>query len=601
MTTLPALADGSAQSASALARCGATRGSRRAVLNAALAAGTATSPLWTLLTGCASGGGPPPAASAPGFDAWAEGLAADRVRLSPPLATLWQYFDGAEQQAMDRQLPSQQAGYFGAQVPLATKGLAQVQRFDAARLTASQRVEAATLRWSLQSALDLAPYEDHTFSFNQFHGTHLFIVYVLTSMHPMRRPSDVDTWLARLERAGGSIDEGRNRAQAALDRGLLPPRFIVERSRAQVAAFLAPAAAQNVLVAHLERRTVAMKDLGATQRQAVIARATALVETQVRPAYQRLGPWMDALLPRCGDDAGLWRLPGGEAAYAAALAANTTTTMSAREIRDVGLREVARIEAEMDRVLRSLGRTRGSVNERFAALENELQPPPCADPRPALLARYEAFVREAQERARPLFNRTPRAAVIVEREPALSEATAAANYNSPAPDGSRPGVFRVPLPGPRFEVMGMKSVTVHETVPGHHFQIALLQEQAALPALAAARCVRWRLGLCRRLGAVCRGACHRAGVVRRRPAFAAGGAGIAALPGPSPGGGHRAACLSLDAPAGHRLRHPGPGSGALRGLAGAGLLLHGGHAAHPGHARAGAPHAGYAFQLASLS
>jgi len=74
--------------------------------------------------------------------------------------------------------------------------------------------------------------------------------------------------------------------------------------------------------------------------------------------------------------------------------------------------------------------------------------------------------------------------VIVEREPALTEATAAASYNSPAPDGSRPGVFRMPLPGPSYGIMRMKSLTVHETVPGHHFQVALLQEQASLP--------RWR-------------------------------------------------------------------------------------------------------------
>lgn len=462
----------------------ASQDSRRAALRAVLAAGATASPLWALLTGCASGGAKPPVADAPDFDAWAEALAAERVRLSPHLATFWQYFSGAEQQAMDRQLRTERVGFSGMRVPLATTGLAQLERFDTAKLTSKQRLEAATLRWVMQSDLSTAPFEDHTFSFNQFRGTHLLVVNLLTSWHPMRRSSDVDNWLARLELAGGRIDEGRARAQTALDRGLLPPRFIVERSRAQVGAFLAPAAAQNVLVENLERRSAAIPDLGADQREAAIKRATLLVETQVRPAYQRLGQWMDELLPQCGDDAGLWRLPGGEDAYAAALADNTTTTMSAREIHDMGLREVARIEAEMDQVLRGLGRTQGSVNERFAALEKELQPLPGADPRPALLARYEAYVREAQERARPLFNLKPRAAVIVEREPALTEATAAASYNAPAPDGSRPGVFRRPLPGPLFETMRMKSLTVHETVPGHHFQIALQQEQAALP--------RWR-------------------------------------------------------------------------------------------------------------
>ena len=136
---------------------------------------------------------------------------------------------------------------------------------------------------------------------------------------------------------------------------------------------------------------------------------------------------------------------------------------------------VARIEAEMDRVLRSLGRSKGSVTARFDALEAELQPLASTDARATLLQRYEAMVREAQERARPLFNLKPRAPVIVEREPPLTEATAAASYTAPAPDGSRPGVFHVPLPGPQFAVLCMKTLAVHETVPGHHFQVALQQ------------------------------------------------------------------------------------------------------------------------------
>jgi uncharacterized protein (DUF885 family) len=101
-----------------------------------------------------------------------------------------------------------------------------------------------------------------------------------------------------------------------------------------------------------------------------------------------------------------------------------------------------------------------------------------------LLARYADYVREAQERAAPLFNITPRAPVLVQRVPALTERTASAYYTTPTPDGTRPGIFWAPLPGPTFNVMGMKSLAVHEAVPGHHFQLALQQEQAGLP--------RWR-------------------------------------------------------------------------------------------------------------
>ena len=114
----------------------------------------------------------------------------------------------------------------------------------------------------------------------------------------------------------------------------------------------------------------------------------------------------------------------------------------------------------------------------------ELQPPADPDPRPALLANYAAYVREAQERARPLFGRVPRAPVEVRRVSPLIERTAAASYTAPAPDGSMPGIFWVPLPGPRYAMLGMKSLAVHEAVPGHHFQFALLGEDRALPRWA---------------------------------------------------------------------------------------------------------------------
>lgn len=196
---------------------------------------------------------------------------------------------------------------------------AQLDRFDSRQLTPTQRIEAATLRWSLQSDLDAAPYEDHTCDFNQFCGAHLWGILLFRQWHPMPPASDIDNRLAR--------------------------------------------------------RRAAMPGLGATERQAATAQAVARVETQVRPAYQRLASWMDDLLPRCGSDAGLWRCADGEAAYAAEWAVHTTTAMGAREIHAIGLQEVARIEAEMDRVLRSLGRSQGSVSARFDALEAELQPP----------------------------------------------------------------------------------------------------------------------------------------------------------------------------------------------------------------------------------
>jgi uncharacterized protein (DUF885 family) len=251
-----------------------------------------------------------------------------------------------------------------------------------------------------------------------------------------------------------------------------------------VKAFLAQGEVDNDIVAGLVRRSARIDGLAPEARDAAVREASTLVQQRVRPALQRVAAFMEELLPKTNADAGLWRLPEGDKAYAHALAQFTTTRMSAEQIHALGLREVARIEGEMDRVLKGLNRSEGTVLERMRALNRELQPPAEPDPRPLLLERYNAAVRDAQQRAQALFNLKPVAPVEVRRVPALTERTASAHYTTPAPDGSRPGVFWMPLPGPSFNMLGLRSLAVHEAVPGHHFQLALQQEQTSLP--------RWR-------------------------------------------------------------------------------------------------------------
>ena len=428
------------------------------------------------------------AAAAAGFSAWAETFAANWVRESAEFATFTQYFSGAEQAALERQLTPQTPARRARQQALAREGLARVAAYEAAtgaaQLSPVQRTEAAVLRWSLQRTLEGAPFEDHTFLFNQMGGPQVRLVAFMSEAHPMRRPDDLAAFMARLRLVDVRMDEAIARSRAAAEKGYLPPRFILERARTQVQEFLKPEAAQNLYVETLKTRSLRIQNLPAADREQAIAEATELAEKRIKPAWQRLEAFMNELHPRTTADAGLWRLPGGDKAYAAALANFTTTNLSADEIHAIGLREVARIEAEMDAVLKAMGRLDGSVKDRMAALEAELQPPAEPDPRPGLIDKHRAYVADNIRRAGAFFNLLPKAPVEVQREPALTEKTAAARYTTPAPDGSRPGVFWAPLPGPTYAIARMRSLAVHEAIPGHHYQLALQQEQTTLP--------RWR-------------------------------------------------------------------------------------------------------------
>jgi uncharacterized protein (DUF885 family) len=135
----------------------------------------------------------------------------------------------------------------------------------------------------------------------------------------------------------------------------------------------------------------------------------------------------------------------------------------------------------MDKLLRGLGYAEGSIKARYDKLNADSQPPAKPDPRPALLAKYTNILRDAEMRAALIFDLRPKAPIEVRREPVFTEKTAAAHYTGPAKDGSRPGVFWAPLPGPSFNMLGMRTLVYHEGVPGHHFQIALQRETESLP------------------------------------------------------------------------------------------------------------------------
>jgi len=445
-----------------------------------------------LLAGASAASGEPAAAS---FDAFGEQLAAEWMRADPEGATTRQYFSGAEQDALDRRLSARDSQYG---MPLASKARAQfvararrgldgLARYRREDLTDVQRASAAALEWQLEDAVRLAGVEDDRFVFEQFGGLQVALVNFLTQVHPIRNARDVQNYLARLAQVARVLDEGSAEARSRAARGVLPPDFILRASIDGIDRLLSPAPADNVFVSSLAERTGALKGYPPEERAAALRRAEQLVRSEVAPAYRRARALLSSQLPRAGPDAGIARLPGGAAAYAVMLRANTTTEMTPDEVHALGLAQVTRIEGEMDQLLRALGRVNGPVAERFAALEASVQPPATPDPRPELIAEHARILADALQRSQSLFDLRPKAAVRVLREPPFTEQNAAAHYIAPAPDGSLPGTVRIPLPGPSYPILEMRTLTYHEGVPGHHFQVALQQELSELPAFRRKR------------------------------------------------------------------------------------------------------------------
>ncbi|HVZ66132.1 MAG TPA: DUF885 domain-containing protein [Lacunisphaera sp.] len=417
----------------------------------------------------------------PNFDQWVDTFCDEWMRANPDLATQAQYFTGATQDALDRKLTSIAKSARAERTAIARRGLADLARFEARRLSADQRVSAAVLQWQLQQVVEAEAFADFDFVFNQFGGLHVRLVNFLSQTHPIRNRRDIENYLARLELVAGEMDEGIAQAGDAGARGFLMPRFIITAVLGQFDRFLAADPAHNVLVTSLDDRAAKVASVSAADRAAFVAAATKTVADSISPAFRRARELLQSQLPRATDEAGIWRLPGGDRAYAHALRQLTTTDYTAEQIHAIGLKEVARIEGEMDGYLKQLGYAAGTIKERMEKLEADSQPPAEPDPRPMLLQRYADILADAQKRAALLFDLRPQAPVVVMREPLFTEKTAAAHYTPPARDGSRPGTFWAPLPGPTFEMTEMRTLVYHEAVPGHHFQIALQQEETGLP------------------------------------------------------------------------------------------------------------------------
>jgi uncharacterized protein (DUF885 family) len=408
---------------------------------------------------------------------------AEWVRGNPNLTTSTRYFTGPDQERLEREVTPETDAYRRARVSLARRGLAELRKFDRARLTDAEQLSADVMEWQLDTFVREEPFLDYTFPLEQMNGLNVRVIETLTVRHPLLTEKDAENYVAALALVDDRMAEAIAESQRIAAKGFLPPRFILTATIAQMENFASPSPDKNPFVTILADKMAAAKSIADARREAFRAQAAQVVEKQVYPAWRRAIAILQEQLPSATNDAGLWRLKGGDEAYAYFLRRYTTTNLTADRIHEIGLQQVARIEQEMDTLLRRLGRTEGPVKERITRLNLDLAyPNPTSEQsRAQIMVDIDGIIRDAERRAALLFDIRPTSPVIAQPFPTFREANAAANYNSPAPDGSRPGTFQYPRRVERMSKFGLRSVVYHETVPGHHFQIALQVENKALP------------------------------------------------------------------------------------------------------------------------
>lgn len=411
------------------------------------------------------------------------------VRADPDLAASARYFSGDEQNQLEQQLTPRTRAYTLERIKRAKRGLAELQKFERNKMSESQRVSAELMQWQLEAIVNSEAFLDYDFPLDQFNGSNVGLVEALTLRHPLVKPADASNYITRMKLIGTRMDEAVAEGRQLAAKKMVPPRFIVQTTLTQMRSFSDVAPAQNPLVTAFAQRIQTIEGLSSTQRSELQSQATRIVTEQVYPAWRRGIALLESILPTTTDDAGLWRFRGGDAAYAFALGRFTTTQLTAEEIHQIGLQQVARIEGEMDTIFRKLGRTEGSIGERIKKLRDDLA---YADPtsdssRAAIMQDIDGMIADALKRSPTLFDLQPKSPVIAQPFPRFREASAAANYNRAPLDGSRSAIFQMPLRPQRMTKFGLRTLVYHETVPGHHFQIAIEQENTEQPKFRQAR------------------------------------------------------------------------------------------------------------------
>jgi uncharacterized protein (DUF885 family) len=406
------------------------------------------------------------------------------VRYDPNLATRTRYLSGDDQDRLERQsTPLWSRDWQLGRIRLAKKGLADLRKFDHARLNDVQRVSADLMESQLDILVREEAFLDYTFPIQQMTGANVNLVESLTVSHPLVTERDAENYNAVLGQMSMRMDEAIALSARQAAKNIIPPKFILEATIRQMQSFADSSPSQNPLVTTLSQKLTAVKNLPDASRSALLADAEKTVGTQVYPAWKRAVAQLQSQLPRSSDNAGLWSIKGGPEAYAYFLERYTTTKLKPEEIHQIGLKQVAVIETEMDSLFRQLGRTSGSVKERIEKLQADLEyPNPASEAsREQIMRDIEGILRDAEKRAALLFDLRPKASVVARAFPAFRENNAAANYNAPSPDGSRPGTFQYPRRLDKMTKFMLRSTVYHETVPGHHFQIAYEMENKALP------------------------------------------------------------------------------------------------------------------------
>lgn len=355
----------------------------------------------------------------------------------------------------------------------------QLMEYTDDNLSDDQKMTKAVLKWECDINLEGLEFEDYT-PIDQMWSMNLMVGQLAggTSAQPFKTVEDYDNWLSRLDDYGEWLASAKTKMEAGIKAENVLPKSLIKKVLPQLAGVTEPALDDNLFYSPVKNFPEGFSD---TDKDRLAKAYGSLITEKIVPSYRELYAFMESDYMASGrETSGVQGIPKGDAYYNYQIKLYTTTDMTADEIHQIGLDEVARISSEMEKVKEQVG-FKGDLKAFFDHVRTKKELMPFTEPQ-QVIENFNAIHEKMKPQVDKLFDKQPKTAFEVRRTEAFREASASAEYNPGSLDGTRPGIFYVPIPDvSEYNIYSDEDLFLHEAIPGHHFQISLTQENDALP------------------------------------------------------------------------------------------------------------------------
>lgn len=370
---------------------------------------------------------------------------------------------------------------------LAERHLRELRAMDPAKLDDATRLSWQAFELAEGRRIARHRWRNHNYRFDK-NGAHVSLPAFLINTHRVETEADAIAYVRRLEGVRTLMEQQLVRASAAAKAGILPPKFVFPYIVEDAGNIIRgrpfdEGPADSPLLADFRGKVGALQ-IEEAKRESLLARAELALLSSVRPAYDAVIAWARETEKQATEDDGVWKLPDGGAYYDYLLENFTTTKLTAEEIHQIGLREVARIHDAMRGVMKQVG-FEGDLAAFFEFMRTDprFYYEDSEAGRTAWHADANRYIDGMREKLPQLFVTLPKSEVVVKAvEPFREKSAGKAFYQRPSLDGTRPGVFYGNLYNmkemPKYE---LEALVYHEAIPGHHMQIAIATEEESLP------------------------------------------------------------------------------------------------------------------------